>query len=302
MKLSFFVLSLVALTVIFTGCKDNKTITNDIIEEEKNNTLETFENTYEMPKPFGEKSGGDENNAFYSPCVWLFDGIPAELTDLVDYSDFECWRVKYNIFAKAPSSLKEYVNMYSFIVEFDIPNKDVLSALSVFLQTDDQSIAISEEEMNIILSKDESVIAERFASPYSIVIGEHIYSPQWVYENSIAAYKDAGITPKMIEEKLPLYREIKFTEQACEAFENKLGTYLGKTVRLMLDKKELYIGKYTLDWLTSHTIPDYEAAKISIDDLTKLLSKMSGFEGTSEYEWIKSCYDRMLEDINASST
>ncbi len=305
MKNKWLVLLLVVQLVFLAGCNKIPPEVPDVPDNElvgenlQNNEVEA----HVMPRPFGIKedsTGGDENNAFYSPCEWLFDGVPSELTDLVDYSDFESWRVKHNIFAKAPSSLRDYVNMYSFIVEFNIPDKDVLSALSLYLQSDDLDISISEEEINIILSKDEAAIAECFASQYSIVVGEHIYSPQWIYENSIEAYKNAGITPEMIKDKLSLYGTISFTYDAAKAFQGKLSEFVGEAVHLPPVTEDLNIREYSLEWLSSHTIQDYEEANITIHDLEVLLSKMLGYEKTKEYDWIKSCHDRMTEDAGAS--
>lgn len=248
-----------------------------------------------MPSPFAELSDGDANSAFYQPCEILLDGIPTELIRLVDSTEFENWKSEHNIFEKAPSGLRDYPNAYSFIVEFDIPENEVLSALSVYLHSDDPRIAISEDDINIILSRDEKAIIERFASDYSIVIGNKIYSPQWIYENSVDSYKETEITADMIKEKLPLYSNIKFTDEAREAFQTKLGEFLKSSVNL--NGYSIYAdGEYfDLEWLASHTIQDYEEVGITVAHLQELLADMSALENSKEYEWIKSCYDRMTE-------
>ena len=297
MKNKWLVLLLVVQLVFLAGCSKTPAEIPDIPDNElvgenlQNNEVEA----YVMPRPF-EFSGGDMNRSFYEPCEMLFDGVPVELLRLVEQSKYESWANDRNILHKAPSSLKDYTNIYSFIVEFDISNEDVLSALSVYLQSDDPSIAMSEEDVNIILSKDEAAIIERFATEYSIVVGEHIYSPQWIYENSIEAYKDAGITPEMIKDKLSLYGTISFTHEAAKAFQSKLSDFIGEEVHLPPVTEDLNIREYSLEWLSSHTIQDYEEANITVLDLEVLLLKMLGYEKTNEYEWIKSCYDRMISD------
>ena len=65
-------------------------------------------------------------------------------------------------------------------------------------------------------------------------------------------------------------------------------------------KQDFGIGEYTLEWLASHTIQDYEAVGITVPDLYDLLSQMNGFEESNEYDWILSCYNRMIEDMPKS--
>ena len=290
------------LLLSVVGCNKTPHEVPDVSDSEivgenlQNNEVEA----HVMPRPFGVLSDGDMNRSFYEPCEMLFDGVPVELLSLIEQSKYESWADDHNVFYEAPSSLKDYTNIYSFIVEFDISNEDVLSALSVYLQSDDPSIAMSEEDVNIILSKNEAAIIERFATEYSIVVGEHIYSPQWIYENSIEAYKDAGITPEMIKDKLSLYGTISFTYEAAKAFQGKLSEFVGEAVHLPPVTENLNIREYSLEWLSSHTIQDYEEANITIHDLEVLLSKMLGYEKTKEYDWIKSCHDRMTEDAGAS--
>lgn len=366
--ISIAVATVLVIAAILLGGIINGNIIKDKDEDENEDedgavTLLNNDIPEVMPEPFS--FAGEEHSIYYASCEWLLDGVPVELIRLVDTDDFEAWRAEHNIFVKAPSSLRDHMNMYSFIIEFDISDEEVLSALSVYLQSKEQSIAISKEEMDIILSKDDVRVAERFASQYSIVVGENVYAPQWMYENSVDAYKKAGITPEMIKEKLPWYWDINFTEEARQAFENKLGAYLGEKVSLIPDpksfqmsaeereaangllveyqnycaeqianegdilkpkdyfskeeyallkkneryhalvfegvrKQDFAIGEYSLDWLASSTIQDYEAAGITVSDLYVLLSQMKGFEESREYDWILSCYNRMIEDMPKS--
>ncbi len=301
MKKILFTLLAAVLLLSVVGCNKTPPEVPDIPDNElvgenlQNNEVEA----YVMPRPF-EFSGGDMNRSFYEPCEMMFDGVPVELLRLVEQSKYESWADDHNIFYEAPSSLKDYTNIYSFIVEFDISNEDVLSALSVYLQSNNPSIAMSEEDVNIILTRDEAAIIERFATEYSIVVGEHIYSPQWIYENSIEAYKDAGISPEMIKDKLSLYGTFSFTYEAAKAFQSKLSEFIGEAVHLFIVTEDLNIREFSLEWLSSHTIQDYEEANITVHDLETLLSKMLGYEKTKEYEWIKSCYDRMILDAGTS--
>ena len=186
-----------------------------------------------MPDPFniGPDSGGDQYANFLQPCNWTLDSIPGELCDLRYYDEVNRWSYRHwDSKAEIPSSIKDYMNIYAFITDFDITREEAETALKYYLYSDDPQIRITREEFDIIFSGDVALITKTFASEYSIVIGENIYSPEWVYFHSAEDYKAAGITPEMLAEKIDLYSEILFTDEARLAFSEKLSAYIGRTV------------------------------------------------------------------------
>ena len=186
-----------------------------------------------MPDPFniGPDSGGDQYANFLQPCNWTLDSIPGELCDLRYYDEVNRWSYRHwDSKAEIPSSIKDYMNIYAFITDFDITREEAETALKYYLDSDDPQIRITREEFDIIFSGDVALITKTFASEYSIVIGENIYSPEWVYFHSAEDYKAAGITPEMLAEKIDLYSEILFTDEARLAFSEKLSAYIGRTV------------------------------------------------------------------------
>ena len=56
------------------------------------------------------------------------------------------------------------------------------------------------------------------------------YSPEWVYMQSPDEYKAAGITAEDILSRVELYSGIYFTDEARQAFSEKLSAYTGETV------------------------------------------------------------------------
>jgi len=68
-----------------------------------------------------------------------------------------------------------------------------------------------------------------------------------------------------------------------------------KNTLLIPESFKLY--EKSVSWLSTHNIPDYQEAGITTDDLKALLEQMSDYNYTSEYEWIESAYNRMIEDI-----
>lgn len=55
---------------------------------------------------------------------------------------------------------------------------------------------------------------------------------------------------------------------------------------------------YDMEWLSTHDILDYQEVGITTVDLKSLLAQITEYNYTSQYEWIDSCLNRMIEDIS----
>lgn len=188
-----------------------------------------------MPDPFGNKAegtGGDENDGFYLPCNYILNGIPVELLRLRDSDEVNNWleKDKFSSRSEAPTSIKDYVNIYSFITEFNITREEAETALEYYLNTAEEFEHITYEHLDIIFSGDVELITKTFASDLSIAVGDRIYTPEWLYTHSIEEYRAAGITAEDILSKVDSYRYILFTDEARQAFSEKLSAYTGETV------------------------------------------------------------------------
>ena len=179
------------------------------------------------PQPFSH-SGGDENAWYYEPLLPKLGHISSTLFELVDEDEFNEWRDKVNVLYRkgedVPTDINGFLNVYAMMNYFDISDEDVTKAFEYEL-SQDYPFFMNKEDLNVLLSRDETAILTHFQSDYSIVIGDRIYSPQWVYENSDKAYKQAGITPEMLKEKLGLYVQSNLTEDAKNYLINKINKY-----------------------------------------------------------------------------
>lgn len=188
----------------------------------------------EMPDPFGtaEGTGGDENAGFYQPCNYFLDSIPVELMSLRDSGEVNKWIAKDQLSSRSevPSSIKDYANIYSFITDFNITREEAETALNYYLNTPEEFEHITYEHLDIIFSGDIELITKSFASEYSIAVGDRIYSPQWLYTHSPDEYRAAGITAEDILSRVGAYRYFHFTDEARQAFSEKLSAYTGENV------------------------------------------------------------------------
>jgi hypothetical protein len=255
-----FVISITALTTLLTlaACgnsqntpaeEQSKSSNSEVITEmpEEQKTINTaksplIDNSAEisssldnqMPPPFDENtdSGSDANSGFYQPCNRILDNVPTELLRLRDENEVNDWIKSFSSIANAPDSIDEYVNIYSFVTRFDITKKEAETALAYYIDSDDKMISISSEQLDIIFSGDIKAITQSFASEYSIVIGEFVYCPNWIYTHSVDDYKRLGITAEAVEVRADLYAQFYFTDEARTAFSDKLSDYTGIDVKL----------------------------------------------------------------------
>jgi hypothetical protein len=227
-----------------------------------------------MPKPFHEIQGGGSSLflRFSMLCSYdvaqsgRLDSICMSLINMLDdINEFFDWtkcetmdRIRY----EPVTSLMEYHNMFSFIVIFNIPIdefKEVMEQREKRGLEAGLDVDFTQFEIDLIATLDESRILEHFASDYVILHDGRAFPPAWIYWHDIEAYEAAGITQKMIEEKLHLYAEFSFTAEATFAFEEKLSEFLGRDVVLAEEQKATYTTADALailrhvaglDWLT----------------------------------------------------
>ena len=228
-----FIICLTALTIALTGCDWQDSTSSDFDRERMSQKTDLS-----MPDAF-DHNGGDENNDFYLPCEPKFDSVSTTLLDLAgDDEAVQQWVDEMNANA-TPCDLTEYINIYSFMVYFSLSADDICNALeksNAFFEqwlseglTGVQTAIFTDEELAVIRTGDKEAIAAQFASDYSIVVEDKIYSPNWIYYHTAEDYVECGITAEMLEESAPRYASINFTAEARAALEKKLSDYIGSS-------------------------------------------------------------------------
>lgn len=264
----------------------------------------------ELPILSGEDIGGDEYGWFFYPEKQKFSGIDKSLHDMRKDVDIQEWvnTIPLPFDDENGVSPDESVNVYSFINALGITKEEAEKAYEYCLDSGDDQL-ITRQELDIFFSGDEEAIARTLASEYTIVVGDRMYSPYWLYRHSIDDYIAAGITPEEIKKRESLYDELGYYSEsgiaAGKAFLSKLKKYVPDIRFERLERQLAYGdisvtvngGEYDVFWLSSHTIQDFEEIGITIDDLKIVLEKMSPYGMTNQYEWIESCYQRMIDNM-----
>ena len=281
-----------------------------VVSEQPADTNET------IPEDITDGIGGDEYAWFTLLVKQKFDGIDTGLSALFggDMWLERKWADGLKDYGEA-TRLDETANIYSFIKAFDISREDAELFYEYCLDSGDDQL-ISRQELDIIYSGDEEAIAKTLASDYAIVVKDRIYTPYWLYTHSAEDYKAAGISPEDIKQMASLYdgafcylSEVDF--EIGKAFYQKLRAYV-PDIRFELLERSIALREeislsvdgvvYDVAWLSSHTIQDYQSAGISIDDIKEVLSLMSPYGYSDEYEWINAAYERMISDMAGENT
>lgn len=144
-----------------------------------------------------------------------------------------------------PYTLYDNLNLYWYRNWLGISANELCEAIendnATYLKMRDESGYIpddalyTDEEISVLRSGSRTELIAQFATEYDIIVGEHVFNPKWLYYHITADYYDAGITPEMIKEIYPLYKQAfyegswKMTDEAWSAFDAKLQEYMGIT-------------------------------------------------------------------------
>lgn len=184
-----------------------------------------YDDTTEMPEPFAveQETGGDHNREFYSVVNMKLNYIDNSLSKYVGYDNFDEWLYSTSSSLSDYTAIDEVANLYSLIVYFDIPDdavRELLGALQLGYEDE-----LTDDEIELLISRDNEAIAEHFAHEHAIRKGENLYSLCWIYSHSISDYIANGITAQDIQEKMPYFESVGIQQSAKEAIKTKIDAY-----------------------------------------------------------------------------
>ncbi|MCD7823925.1 MAG: hypothetical protein LUG86_07950 [Oscillospiraceae bacterium] len=211
--------------------EEEEPITEDVIEPDKTPTYEddsVWDGNYEVMPEVSVGGGGDENYEFIETTSR--DKIGSISTEFIylDYIGWDAateWIREHASINLTYTSVAESANLYSFILYFEIPDETVREILKS-QQLGLTDAEFTDEEIDLLLSRDNEAIAAYFAADTTIVKGENIYSLYWIYCHSIDDYIAEGITQEDIAEILPKFDEVGMSNAARQAITAKLEDYI----------------------------------------------------------------------------
>lgn len=145
--------------------------------------------------------------------------------------------------------------------------------------------------------------AEFTSDDYAITVGDRSFTLQWLYEQNIHDWIQAGITFDQIDEKTDSYLALPLTAEAIEALKTKISdftqiVFMGTTAEAGIESVApiITVGdqEYGLDWMTSHNATEYTEAGIDANVVSQYLDALADYSYTPEYRWIKEVHNRLV--------
>ena len=212
----------------------NGTVMPNITEPDTTDRFEQITDT-SMPEPY-PYNDHEYYKDFYYTWINRFSGVSGNLTDLPDMEKQNDLINYYTLNrVGTPYTLDDNLNLYSWMTKLDLSVDNVCRAIEENNEYySSQPFGHSEElifnpyEIDVLKSGDRSRIAEAFATEYSIIIGDKVFNPEWLYYHTIEDYRAVGITPEEVLHKLDMYKGLGLTDEAWAAFSAKLQKYADK--------------------------------------------------------------------------
>ena len=243
----------------------NGTVTPDTIEPDTTDRFEQITDT-SMPEPY-PYNDHEYYRDFYYTWINRFSGVSGNLTDLPDMEkENEVMQYYWLHQKETPYTLDDNLNLYWWYTNLGLDVDDVCKAIEKNNEYySSQPFGHSEElifnpyEIDVLKSGDRSRIAEAFATEYSIIIGDKVFNPEWLYYHTIEDYSAVGITPEEVLHKLDMYEGLGLTDEAWAAFSAKLQKYIGNDLPIAefdYDDMKLVVTKYEFDGSTMNLYYD----------------------------------------------
>lgn len=185
-----------------------------------------------MPLPFDTDT--DDLDMFFQPFERFFAEIPSSLMFNNSTEPYEEYIRSFDIKNNPSDSIMGYPNIYSYVRYFNLTPDQIREGLAYFVEylVEDEECGITDYEIeNFIIEDNASEASALFANKYALVIGDKIYSPNWVYLHSVEDWREAGIIDAL-DSFVGHLGAFPFTDEARAAFEEKLEEALGHPVSI----------------------------------------------------------------------
>lgn len=236
MKKLIYCIIISSLILSLTACGKTETSTNTTsatttsqqdVNTEKINFDEYIDTEMPPVTKNGENSGGDAAHNYICPLINRAASIPSEVIDIIGESEFLEWAEsrKCNVVG---GDISDTCNLYAVIKRFNVDAEKVTEILKKYeVNGVGDETVFTESELAAIRSKDPEKFVEAFASDFSVVVDGKIYSQEWLYKHTTAAYEKAKIPADVIKSKREIFKTDNYiSEDAQKAFQAKLDKYI----------------------------------------------------------------------------
>ncbi len=193
--------------------------------------------------------GGSRPNYFTKEYHFVYTSIPGELIDQVGDDNFQKWLeedLNYNPGAVGKIDSKP-LYIYDFIKHFNISKEDFIAADKV---AGGKYRQFTDGMIDALYSDDQSEINRYFVSPFSFLVGNTIYTPEWICNHSHEEVNAVGISDQAIADKMGMWK----ADFTAEQFEQLKEFCESNSISYTLDVDENTLGD-SVDPNTSRITP-----------------------------------------------
>lgn len=218
-----------------------------------------------------ENGGGDELLSFYGiKEAGRLGAFPKEFEDLVkesctekEYEEYVSWSAENDdpVDNKdRPYNINEMPNLPNVVKKYSLDH-DKVEAIFKDYQKYYTGLSADAEEYNDMIYTDEEIEAiasgdtekcfDLLSYTSSIKKGGLIYTPVFIYNNTMDKLEEAGITAEEIAERAELFTGFNLTNEQMTAFQNKMLKY----VALQAEKGN-FSGTYNIPSAATFSVPE----------------------------------------------
>ncbi|MBS6472421.1 MAG: hypothetical protein KH377_10755 [[Eubacterium] siraeum] len=275
------------LTVFGTMCGCQSTVqtsqsSSDIIQSSEvevasnSGKSETKLDIYEEKMPaldIKQNGGGDEQSAFYGAqeisklglFSQKFENLVKESCTEKEFQEYMTWSEEndnpvdnkdrpYNIneMPNLPNVVKKYSLNHDKVAEILKDLQKYYTELSAESENAKYADMIyTDEEIEAIASGDVKKCFNLFTYNTSIMKNDLIYTPAYIYNNTMDKLEEAGITAEEIAARTEIYGSFSLTDEQMTALQNKMLKY----VALQAEKGN-FSGTYEIPTTATFSVPE----------------------------------------------
>ena len=269
------------LTVFGTMCGCQSTVqtsqsSSDIIQSSEvevasnSGKSETKLDIYEEKMPaldIKQNGGGDEQSAFYGAqeisklglFSQKFENLVKESCTEKEFQEYMTWSEEndnpaYNIneMPNLPNVVKKYSLNHDKVYEILKDLQKYYTELSSESENAKYADMIyTDEEIEAIASGDVKKCFNLFTYNTSIMKNDLIYTPAYIYNNTMDKLEEAGITAEEIAARTEIYGSFSLTDEQMTALQNKMLKY----VALQAEKGN-FSGTYEIPTTATFSVPE----------------------------------------------
>lgn len=275
------------LTVFGTMCGCQSTVqtsqsSSDIIQSSEvevasnSGKSETKLDIYEEKMPaldIKQNGGGDEQSAFYGAqeisklglFSQKFENLVKESCTEKEFQEFMTWSEENDnpVDNKdRPYNINEMPNLPNVVKKYSLNHDKVYEILKdlqkYYTELSSESenakyadMIYTDEEIEAIASGDVKKCFNLFTYNTSIMKNDLIYTPAYIYNNTMDKLEEAGITAEEIAARTEIYGSFSLTDEQMTALQNKMLKY----VALQAEKGN-FSGTYEIPTTATFSVPE----------------------------------------------